>query len=84
MNPEIYVLKHYKDGEFNKNYDRKETVQSMVNFMLDPTGDLPWEEDAAASNVIHISDAPVSSFFPSTYKIQFDKFYRCLSSFNCF
>ncbi|KRT80104.1 Thioredoxin [Oryctes borbonicus] len=57
VNPEVYVLKHYKDGEFNKDYDRKETVQSMVNFMRDPTGDLPWEEDAAASNVLHIPDA---------------------------
>ncbi|KAK9686365.1 Thioredoxin [Popillia japonica] len=57
VNPEFYVLKHYKDGEFNKDYDRKETVQSMVNFMRDPTGDLPWEEDATANNVLHISDA---------------------------
>lgn len=58
--PETYALKHYKDGEFNKDYDRKETVASMVNFMRDPTGDLPWEEDATATSVIHLLDASVS------------------------
>lgn len=57
VNPDPYVLKHYKDGEFNKDYDRKETVSSMVNFMRDPLGDLPWEEDTTANDVIHLSDA---------------------------
>ncbi|PNF29172.1 hypothetical protein B7P43_G11860 [Cryptotermes secundus] len=33
-----------------------ETVQSMVNFMCDPTGDIPWEEDSSAIDVVHISD----------------------------
>ncbi|KAF5293841.1 hypothetical protein FQR65_LT10979 [Abscondita terminalis] len=54
--PETYILKHYKYGEFNKDYDRKETVTSMVNFMRDPTGELPWEEDATANAVVHITD----------------------------
>ena len=33
-----YLLKHYKDGEFNKDYDRLETVESMTTFMKDPKG----------------------------------------------
>ncbi|GLV40971.1 uncharacterized protein CBL_04495 [Carabus blaptoides fortunei] len=57
VNPDPYVLKHYKDGEFNKDYDRRETVSSMVNFMRDPLGDLPWEEDTTANDVLHLSDA---------------------------
>jgi len=48
-----YVLKHYKDGEFHKDYDRALVVKSMVTFLKDPTGDLPWEEDPAAQEVIH-------------------------------
>ncbi|KAJ9598382.1 hypothetical protein L9F63_010904 [Diploptera punctata] len=57
ISPEPYILKHYKDGEFHKDYDRLETMQSMVNFMRDPAGDIPWEEDSTAVDVIHISDA---------------------------
>ena len=33
-----YTLKHYKDGDFNKDYDRLETVESMTTFMKDPKG----------------------------------------------
>lgn len=33
--------------------------QSMVNFLLDPTGDLPWEEDPTAVDVVHISSEDV-------------------------
>ncbi|GFO20240.1 protein disulfide-isomerase a5-like [Plakobranchus ocellatus] len=53
--PEDIELKHYKDGEFNKNYDRKLAFKSMVNFLLDPTGDIPWEEDPTATDVVHIN-----------------------------
>lgn len=60
VNPEPYILKHYKDGDYHKDYDRRETVPSMVNFMKDPTGDLPWEEDNSASDVVHIPDITVS------------------------
>ncbi|XP_072385588.1 protein disulfide-isomerase A5-like [Diabrotica undecimpunctata] len=52
-----YVIKHYKDGDFHKDYDRKFTVSSMTNFMRDPTGDIPWEEDVSATGVVHIPDA---------------------------
>ncbi|KAF7266973.1 hypothetical protein GWI33_019754 [Rhynchophorus ferrugineus] len=60
---EPFVLKHYKDGEFNKDYDRKHNEKSMTNFMRDPTGDLPWEEDDSAKDVIHISDPNTLSKF---------------------
>ena len=54
-----YVLKHYHNGDFNKDYDRAEKVSSIVNFMKDPTGDLPWEEDPTAQDVVHIADPQV-------------------------
>ena len=60
VSPEPFMLKHYKDGDFHKDYDRLETLQSMVNFMRDPSGDIPWEEDSMAVDVVHISDALVS------------------------
>lgn len=28
--------------------------QSMVNFLLDPTGDIPWEEETGAEDVVHV------------------------------
>ncbi|KAL1490602.1 hypothetical protein ABEB36_013267 [Hypothenemus hampei] len=55
-NHEPFSLKHYKDGEFHKDYDRKYTEKSITNFMKDPTGDLPWEEEDSARDVVHISD----------------------------
>lgn len=57
VTPEPFVIKHYKDGDFNKDYDRRETVPSMVNFMRDPSGDLPWEEDNTANDILHLPDA---------------------------
>lgn len=57
--PEPFMFKHYKDGEFHKDYDRLQTVASMVNFMRDPSGDIPWEEDSSAMDVAHIADAGV-------------------------
>ncbi|XP_067130609.1 protein disulfide-isomerase A5 isoform X2 [Centruroides vittatus] len=55
--PEPLSIKHYNNGEFHKDYDRKETIQSMVNFLKDPSGDMPWEEDETAKDIIHVSDA---------------------------
>lgn len=60
VTPEPFVIKHYKDGDFNKDYDRRETVPSMVNFMRDPSGDLPWEEDNTANDILHLPDAGVN------------------------
>ena len=55
-----YILKHFKDGEFHKDYDRRETVQSMITFLRDPTGDLPWDEDPNGVDVYHVNDMGVS------------------------
>lgn len=62
--PDPQIIKHYKDGEFNKDYDRKEAVNSFVNFMRDPSGDIPWEEDSSASSVVHLLDANVRKSIP--------------------
>lgn len=51
------LLKHYKNGEFHKDYDRQLQVSSIVTFMREPTGDLPWDEDPAGAEVVHIQDA---------------------------
>lgn len=55
-----YVLKHYKDGAFNKDYDRQMTKNSLQTFMRDPTGDIPFEEDPAGKDVVHLLDNAVS------------------------
>ncbi|XP_002065125.2 protein disulfide-isomerase A5 [Drosophila willistoni] len=57
ITPDPYTLKHYKDGDYHKDYDRQMSVASMVTFMRDPSGDLPWEEDPAGKDVVHFSDA---------------------------
>lgn len=67
VTPEPFVIKHYKDGDFNKDYDRRETVASMVNFMRDPSGDLPWEEDNTANDIFHLPDAGVTLIFLCLY-----------------
>lgn len=61
VTPNPVQLKHYKDGEFHKDYDRQLTVSSMVNFLRDPTGDLPWEEDPSGADVVHLNDPEVNS-----------------------
>ncbi|XP_038216409.1 protein disulfide-isomerase A5 [Zerene cesonia] len=58
-----YYIKHYKDGEFNKDYERAETVNSIVNFLLDPTGDAPWEEDPTATDVYHLANSAAITNF---------------------
>ena len=49
-----FVLKHYKDGKFNKDYDRLMTEKSMYSFMENPTAEPPWSEDPTASDVRHV------------------------------
>ncbi|XP_030031135.2 protein disulfide-isomerase A5 isoform X1 [Manduca sexta] len=74
-----YCIKHYKDGDFNKDYDRSETVSSMANFLRDPTGDLPWEEDPSATDIFHLSDGEALTKFlkkgPGAYKRSMIMFY---------
>lgn len=31
----------------------------MINFMLDPKGDMPWNEDALAQDVLHLNNPKV-------------------------
>lgn len=54
VSPPPVIIKHYKDGEFNKDYDRLKTVKSMSKFLRDPTGDIPWEEEPGAQDVLHL------------------------------
>lgn len=56
VNPEPFILKHYKDGDYHKDYDRQMLVTSMINFMRDPAGDLPWEEDPVGKDVLHFTE----------------------------
>ena len=35
-----FALKHYKEGVFHKDYNRKQTLASFVNFMKDPAAGL--------------------------------------------
>ncbi|CAH3172769.1 unnamed protein product [Porites evermanni] len=53
--PQPVVLKHYKDGNFNKDYDRKFAVKSMINFLNDPLGEMPWEEEDGTEDVRHVN-----------------------------
>lgn len=62
VTPEPITVKHYKDGDFHKDYDRQLVTASIVNFMRDPTGDLPWEEDPVGADVYHVQDANVRNF----------------------
>lgn len=55
-----HTLRHYKDGDFHKVYDRKEAASSIVSFMRDPTGDVPWDEDESIGDVVHLPDILVS------------------------
>ena len=63
-----YVLKHYKDGDFHKDYDRAVTVKSLVTFLKDPSGDLPWDEDPAAQDVMHWTSPQHFNKFMKTEK----------------
>ena len=32
----------------------------MKNFMMDPTGDMPWDEDETATSVVHLDTKQVN------------------------
>lgn len=42
-------------------YDRALTVKSLVNFMREPLGDKPWDEDENGQDVVHLSNGAVST-----------------------
>lgn len=54
IKPKPYVLKHYKEGTYHKDYDRLMETKSMLSFMENPTADPPWSEDPSASKIRHI------------------------------
>lgn len=54
-----YVLKHFKDGAFNKDYDRQMTKSALLNFLRDPK-EIPFEEDSTARDVVHLLETAVS------------------------
>jgi protein disulfide-isomerase/protein disulfide isomerase family A protein 5 len=51
---QTYELKHFKDGDYHKMYDRQFSVKSIVKFLHDPTGDTPWDEEPTGKDVVHI------------------------------
>ncbi|CAG0890765.1 unnamed protein product [Darwinula stevensoni] len=55
--PDSILLKHFKDGEYHKDYDRQLTTSSMIQFMRDPTGDRPWEEESSAKDIKHLHNS---------------------------
>lgn len=55
-----YVLRHYKDGSFNKVYDRQLTKASLQYFLKDPTGEIPFVEEPTSADVVHVVDVQVS------------------------
>lgn len=81
IKPEPRVLKHYKDGEFHKDYDRKESVPSYVAFMKDPSGDAPWEEDDTSLDVVHLTN-PSVCYIKFFFGIDSVSVLSCLSFFH--
>ncbi|CAB3986332.1 disulfide-isomerase A5-like, partial [Paramuricea clavata] len=70
------VLKHYKNGKFNKDYDRKDTLKSLTTFMNNPTGDTPWAEEPGADTVRHVDgDKDLAKLVTKEKKPLFVMFY---------
>ncbi|XP_067937992.1 protein disulfide-isomerase A5-like [Watersipora subatra] len=55
VSPEPLIVHHYLDNKLNKAYDRALASKSIVSFLEDPTGDMPWDEDTTARDVLHVS-----------------------------
>lgn len=58
ISPKPFILKHYHNGEYHKDYDRMLLAKSMHKFLKDPKGDIPWDEDPSALDVIHLDNKP--------------------------
>ena len=54
IKPAMFVLKHYKEGTFHKDYDRLLQEKSMISFMQNPAAEPPWSEDPSSESVRHI------------------------------
>ena len=57
INASPYVIKHYQDGSFNKDYDRPIRKSSFISFLENPSGDAPWFEDETAQDIKHIQSS---------------------------
>jgi protein disulfide-isomerase A5 len=83
-----FMLKHFKDGSFNKNYDRQLTKRSLETFMRDPTGDIPFEEDSTSKDVVHLFDTTVSDAnlprSKKAAKLLLCQYLHCDMSLTCF
>lgn len=42
------------------------SFQSVLNFLNDPTGEMPWEEEDGAEDVKHIKTVKVSNYSKAT------------------
>lgn len=42
------------------------SFQSVLNFLNDPTGEMPWEEEDGAEDVKHIKTVKVSKYSKAT------------------
>ena len=51
----------------------------MVRFLQDPTGDMPWEEEATSTDIVHIDNQPVSD----TPTLTVTPFMLCRSDIAC-
>lgn len=40
------------------------TTKSVISFLEDPSGDIPWDEDETAGDVLHISTQTVCTLEP--------------------
>ena len=56
VKPQTYLLKHFQEGKFLKDYDRLHQQKSLLNFILDPNAEPPWSEDPIAKDVKHIDN----------------------------
>ncbi|CAD6196592.1 unnamed protein product [Caenorhabditis auriculariae] len=52
--PQPFTLKHYANGEFSKDYDRKVSEASIVSFLKNPMAEGPWNEDPVLRDVVHV------------------------------
>uniref|UniRef100_A0AC34QUX8 Thioredoxin domain-containing protein n=1 Tax=Panagrolaimus sp. JU765 TaxID=591449 RepID=A0AC34QUX8_9BILA len=49
----LFSIKYYKNGEFNKYYDRTLAADTIRRFLKDPDGPVPYADEPEAANVLH-------------------------------
>ncbi|CAB4061901.1 PDIA5 [Lepeophtheirus salmonis] len=67
------ILKHYQNGKYHLDYNRSLKLESLVYFIKDPTGDIPWHEDPHAYHVHHLTDP---SSLKSLLKVRLKPIYQ--------